>query len=358
MNEKVNIAELLKDCPNGMELDCPLFDGLVLEGVEGDDSEYPIRVKTKEGEIWSVTSYGCWDNTQSAKCIIFPKGKTTWEGFVPPCDFKDGDVIYLKTKLFEWISIFKNCIENGITTYADYCLSDRIFYGNNDVATLLCENERICDKRLATEEEKKEFFNELAANGYVWDAESKTLTHYECVKLGDFNDGDLLYVKTAKGIEIIFAYRKTYDDKYLRKYVSVVKQTGMLLVNLDAVCEINHIENIRLATDAENGEFFSVCDKNGYKWDCENKTLKKKTDTEQQRSGHKFDIGTLKPFDKVLVRDGKGLWRPCLFGADMIAGYRYFTSGGDYKECVPYEGNEHLVGTTKDCDDYYKAWTD
>ena len=71
---------------------------------------------------------------------------------------------------------------------------------------------------------------------------------------------------------------------------------------------------------------------------------------------NKFDITTLKPFDKVLVRDGAGLWRPSLFGNDMIVGYRYFTSNGSYKECIPYEGNEHLLGTTDDCDEFYKTW--
>lgn len=357
MENKINIAELLKDCPKGMELDSPLFDGLVLESVEGDGSDYPIRVRTKEGEIWSVTSYGCWDSTPSARCVIFPKGRTTWEGFVPPPCFNDGDIIYVRTSMFKWISVFKGSAENGIVTYADYCVSNRRFYGINDDSRVLCQNNRILENRLATEEEKRDFFNELAVNGYVWDTESKTLTHYESVKLSNFNDGDLLYVKTTSGFEIVFAYRKTYDKKYLCKYVSVVKQTNMLLVNLDAVCEINQIENIRFATDAEKEEFFSVCDKNGYKWDCENKTLRKKVDTEPQDSARKFNTGTLKPFDKVLVRDGAGIWRPSLFGADMITGYRYLTSGGNYKCCIPYEGNEHLVGTKNDCDDYYKTWT-
>ena len=358
MENKIKIVDLLRKCPKGMELDCSLFDGVVLEGIESDDSDYPIRIRTKEGEIWSVTSEGCWDFTPSARCVIFPKGRTTWQGFVPPPCFNDGDIIYVCTSMFKWISVFKNSTENGIVTYADYCLSNRRFYGINDDSRVLCQNNRILENRLATEEEKREFFNELAVNGYVWDAESKKLTYVENVKITNFNDGDLLYVKTANGYELIFAYRKTHDDKFLRKYVSVVKQTNMLLVNLDSVCEIKQIENIRFATDDEKEEFFSVCDKNGYKWDCENKTLEKKTDTEPQDSARKFDTGTLKPFDKVLVRDGAGFWRPSLFGADMITGYRYLTSGGNYKECVPYEGNEHLVGTTKQCDDYYKTWTD
>lgn len=349
------IVDLLRKCPKGMELDSPLFDGLVLEGVE-EDSDYPIRVRTKEGEIWSVTSYGCWDNAKSAKCVIFPKGRTTWEGFVPPPCFNDGDIIYVRTSMFKWLSIFKNSTENGIVTYADYCLSNRSFYGINDDHRILCQNNRILENRLATEEEKREFFNELAVNGYVWDAESKTLTHYESVNLENFNDGDLLYVKTNKGFEFVLAYRKTYGKKYLYKYVSIVKQTNKLLVNLEAVCEINHIENIRFATDTEKEEFFSVCDKNGYKWDCENKKLEKNTDTEGQNSGHKFDISTLKPFDKVLTRANDNDTWVCNLYSHRIKGYHVVLNAELEIQCIPYEGNELLLGTNFNCEDFYKTW--
>ena len=27
-----------------------------------------------------------------------------------------------------------------------------------------------------------------------------------------------------------------------------------------------------------------------------------------------------------------------------------------YKECIPYEQNEHLLDKTDDCDEYYKTW--
>lgn len=357
MENKRNLVDLLRKCPKGMELDCLLFDGVVLDGIE-DDADYPIRIKTKEDVFWSLTSDGCWDNYPSAKCVIFPKGRTTWEGFAPPSDFKDGDVVYVRTSLFEWVSIFKKETVNATHTHADYCLSNHKFYGINKNNGILCTNNRILDKRLATEDEKTELFNNLAANGYVWDAENKTLTYDERAKIETFNDGDLLYVKTANGFEIVFAYRKNdNNNNYLFKYVSFVKEKNMLLVSsLDAVCAIKDIEKIRLAAEFEKEEFFSVCDKNGYKWDSEKKKLEKKTDTEQQDSVDKFDIGTLKPFDKVLVRDGAGYWRPSLFGADMITGYRYFTSAGYHKCCIPYEGNEHLVGTRMDSDDYYKNW--
>ena len=27
-----------------------------------------------------------------------------------------------------------------------------------------------------------------------------------------------------------------------------------------------------------------------------------------------------------------------------------------WAQCIPYEGNEHLLGKTDDCDEYYKTW--
>ena len=34
----------------------------------------------------------------------------------------------------------------------------------------------------------------------------------------------------------------------------------------------------------------------------------------------------------------------------------YAVGGCVFEQCIPYEGNEHLRGTTNDCDDYYKTW--
>lgn len=52
----------------------------------------------------------------------------------------------------------------------------------------------------------------------------------------------------------------------------------------------------------------------------------------------------MKPFDKVLVRNAEyGLWIPALFG--MEKDEQYITSAGWQKYCIPYEGNEYLLGT-------------
>lgn len=97
MEKKINIAQLLKDCPQGMELDCVMFENLEFDYVDESSGTYPIvcRVKTEFGNynIYTFTEYGCYRAEKYSKCVIFPKGKTTWEGFVPPCKFKVGDKV-------------------------------------------------------------------------------------------------------------------------------------------------------------------------------------------------------------------------------------------------------------------------
>lgn len=57
------------------------------------------------------------------------------------------------------------------------------------------------------------------------------------------------------------------------------------------------------------------------------------------------------PFQKVLVKDfGEGkysVWHCCLFSHISKEG-RYFTASGIWDECIPFEGNEHLIGTKDD----------
>ena len=53
-----------------------------------------------------------------------------------------------------------------------------------------------------------------------------------------------------------------------------------------------------------------------------------------------------KPFEKVLVRDSDGqVWHISLYESCGNGGF-YVLHGIYYKQCIPYEGNEHLIGTT------------
>ena len=72
----------------------------------------------------------------------------------------------------------------------------------------------------------------------------------------------------------------------------------------------------------------------------------------------KFDPKTLKPFDKVLVRDySYKNWNIDLFSykndkEKYIAGMICL-----WKQCIPYnEETKHLLGTEEDCPEYYKWW--
>ena len=71
----------------------------------------------------------------------------------------------------------------------------------------------------------------------------------------------------------------------------------------------------------------------------------------------KFDPKTLKPFDKVLVRDEDCYWTADLFSHIDDSLGRVCCSWYSWKQCVPYnEETKHLVGTREDCPEYYKWW--
>ena len=70
----------------------------------------------------------------------------------------------------------------------------------------------------------------------------------------------------------------------------------------------------------------------------------------------KFDVNTLHPFDKVLVRNYNNLiWEPDFFG--YIKGDWVWSLQNAYNQCIPYnEETKHLCGTNNDCPEYYKWW--
>jgi hypothetical protein len=71
----------------------------------------------------------------------------------------------------------------------------------------------------------------------------------------------------------------------------------------------------------------------------------------------KFDITTFKPFDKVLVRDNdEQLWTADFFGFYSKKPYPFSCVSHYSNQCIPFDGNEHLLGTTDDCDEFYKTW--
>ena len=76
----------------------------------------------------------------------------------------------------------------------------------------------------------------------------------------------------------------------------------------------------------------------------------------------KFDPKTLKPFDKVLGRDGNlGNWKNLLFSyiIERETCYPYLCLNDHYKYCIPYnDDTKHLVGTAEEAPEFYRYWED
>ena len=74
----------------------------------------------------------------------------------------------------------------------------------------------------------------------------------------------------------------------------------------------------------------------------------------------KFDPKTLKPFDKVLVKD-RDEWS-CNFFSHIRKGsksYPYVTIDVGNSFCIPYnDDTKYLVGTTEEAPEYYRYWED
>lgn len=173
--KKTNIAEILKNCPKGMELDCTMFNNVKFDYIQEEGNNYPIKclIETENGHnvLW-FTKYGEYCTGNDSKCVIFPKGKTTWEGFTRP--FKEGDIIY---------SSVNHTI--GILTYdkmgypCKICeirllKNDTFNYTENKLIHIILK-----DYRFATEEEKEKLFQAIRDNGYKWNPKTKVLEQIE-----------------------------------------------------------------------------------------------------------------------------------------------------------------------------------
>lgn len=73
----------------------------------------------------------------------------------------------------------------------------------------------------------------------------------------------------------------------------------------------------------------------------------------------RFDPNTLKPFDKVLIKDdSQHRWLIGIFSHyNENNMYPYKCIGGSYKMCIPYnKDTKHLLGTKGETPKYYRYW--
>ena len=293
--EKINVAELLKGCPKGMELDCTMFENVTFIRVDMGRKQFPIEIAVGGIRSKYLTKEGCFHDitlSPESKCVIFPKGKTTWEGFHRP--YINGDIVYT---ICDSIAILGDRIGEHSVGFRSYCGLFNYKFDTNVV---------VSPQRLASEEEKQKLFLAIKDNGYRWNEETKTL---EKLVEHRFKVGDRIRHKCPE-------FRG-------ERIVNICCDTGYFTTINDWI-DIAHQDDWELVQD-------------------------------------KFDITTLKPFDKVLVRlDSSNQWYATWFShIDKRQEFcrRYVTvSGKSYTQIIPYEGNEYLCGTKDNCDEYFKIW--
>ena len=107
MNENLNLAEILKDCPKGTKLYSPIYGDVELVDVSQDNVPYPIKTKTNPNSdgMFSTVSFtkdGRIFVEHNGECMLFPnEEQRDWSKFkqlIKP-KFKVGDkIVYSPVK--------------------------------------------------------------------------------------------------------------------------------------------------------------------------------------------------------------------------------------------------------------------
>ena len=322
MKEKINIAKILKDKPRGTKLYSSACGKCELK--EADDKSFKVSFySSKSG--FMIGGEGTFDKNgnlyDDGECIVFPsKEMRDWSKFA----WKRGDVLISDCGFVcifkEWASDdytrFNGCYFDGMPNAetAKYSKLD-----NNTAYGYIREIENRCGGKLNIETLKIEKQTEFKDGDVVVTDAVPSLYYSKCIFIlkGDFNTGE------------------SCANSYIFYNID----------NNDFCFDVLDTEirdrNIHLATEEEKLILFDALAKKGKAWDAEKKLV---VDLKT-----KFD--ELKPFDNVLVRHQKTEeWRANIFShTDKTDEYLdYVCVNGRWEFCIPYEGNESLLGTTKD----------
>ena len=335
MEEKINIADILKDKPQGTKL----YDWLHNIDVELDT----ISTTDTETVVWCTnetnnnttchrgySEFGTERGYPDGLQILLPsKEMRDWRKFL----WKKGDVLVTEDGSVH--IIFEN-FEND-----DYTMFSGKYYYSKD-GKKAYSYFRECDN-VITEEFTLE--TEDAAQTYISTIEERLggKLNRETLEIEnaqpEFKDGDVLFAKCKGSAFIeIFNYFKNNGDLY--DHASLDTTTHELDISGEYKIFKENIIEIRLATEAEKQQLFSALEKEGKAWDSNKKSIvdfKPKVE--------------LKPFDKVLVRHQKTEeWSANIFShTDKTDEYLdYVCVNGRWEFCISYIGNESLLGTTKD----------
>jgi hypothetical protein len=327
MKEKINIAEILKDKPQGTKLYSSACGKCKLEEV--DDKSFKISFYNSKfdfmngGEGYLDKNGKLYDD---GECVVFPsKEMRDWSKFA----WKKGDVLVSNDGGTE--VIFDKWYDDTYTNFYS-----KHYLNSEDENNIKYNEAFLCTTERYSLEDKD------TAQTYINTIEERLGGKLNRGTLvvekphSEFKDGDVLFVKCKGSTFIeIFNYSKKNGDLYDHVSLDIVSQ------DLDISGEYKifkeNIVEIRLATEEEKQQLFSALEKEGKRWDAEKKQIVDLMPNVE-----------LKPFDKVLVRDSKSdNWCANLFGYIDKDEY-YHCVYANWVYCIPYAGNEHLLGTTKD----------
>lgn len=335
MEIKINIAAILKDKPQGTKL----YDWLHNIDVELDT----ISTTDTETVVWCTnetnnnttchrgySEFGTERGYPDGLQILFPsKEMRDWSKFA----WKKGDVLVSKHGT-------KEVIFDGFDD--DYYVT---FKGKHALETIEGESEY--------KGESDDGYNYFYTENYYLESEDAAQTYIntlekilggklnretlEIEKQTEFKDGDIAFADYGNRQNVFVVSDKTDLSEGYSSFISL----DLSSLTLSMGCRISFFKKdlckLRLATEEEKKQFFSALEKEGKRWDSDKKAivdLKPKVE--------------LKPFDKVLIRDFESqAWQVSFFGYKDRDSC-YCCNGCSWNQCIPYIGNESLLGTTKD----------
>lgn len=233
----------------------------------------------------------------------------------------------------------------------EYCLRERVIFDgflNDDYTYFKGKHPLDCSNKLnITYHEECNCFtgnyrleSEDAAQTYIKTIEEKLggKLNRQTLKIEkaqpEFKDGDVVCI-SGMGY-LAYGIVKSIDNSSKKLEYYALNDMSTLKTDDWLSFEDKQIQSI---TETQQIILFDALAKEGKTWDAVKKQI--------------VDLKTkveLRPFDRVLVRNrNTHHWEADLFGFKSDgANILYHCVGGFWKICIPYEGNEHLLGTTKD----------
>lgn len=334
METKINITTILKNKPKGTKLYSTVHGKCTFETIT--DEIFKINFCTSKfgltqtGECVLIKFGNMFDD---GECVIFPsKEMQDWSKF----QWEKGDVLISNDGGTE--VIFDKWYDDTYTSF--YC---KHYLNSEDKNKIVYYEEFLCTT------ERYSLENKNTAQTYINIIEKHLggKLNFETLVVEkhqpEFKDGDIAFADYGNRQDIFIVSDKTNLSEGYSSFISLDLSSLTLSMGYRTCFFKKDLCKLRLATDSEKKQLFSALEKEGKVWDAEKKmivNLKPKVE--------------LKPFDNVLVRHQKTEeWRANIFShTDKTDEYLdYVCVNGRWEFCIPYEGNESLLGTTKDVED-------